>query len=303
MIAIAITDQQWFEFLRSEQYQGLVNFWTPTPWNPKELQSGDRVYFMLKSPIREIGGYGEFAWYRNMTLSRAWDEFGRGNGVNSRDELIASADGYVKKNSKLVDKIDLNSEIGCFALEHVVCWGKEGYMTPETYGASFGKQVVKYKYFDSDPFVLSSATSGPSEPPTDFESQAGRFSPRAVTTAKDRQGQPEFRAALLKNYDGKCCVTRETSEEVLEAAHIEPYVNRKSNHPRNGLLLRRDIHKLFDEGLLAVDGDGKVLVSSRVGPDSKYPQLAGTRVRLPVNPAFRPSLNTLAEHRRSKFRK
>lgn len=48
---------------------------------------------------------------------------------------------------------------------------------------------------------------------------SGIFSQRV-----QRQGQPAFRAELLSRYDGKCVVTQETAEAVLEAAHIQPYM-------------------------------------------------------------------------------
>jgi putative restriction endonuclease len=54
-IAIAPTDIDWFNNLK-EQTHTIVNFWTPTPWNIKKLENGDKLYFMLKKPIRKIGG-------------------------------------------------------------------------------------------------------------------------------------------------------------------------------------------------------------------------------------------------------
>ena len=69
--AIAPTDLNWFERLRSGPAVAALNFWTPTPWNVAGLKPGDRLYFMLKSPIRKIGGYGVFVRYSEMTASDA----------------------------------------------------------------------------------------------------------------------------------------------------------------------------------------------------------------------------------------
>jgi|TARA_B110000116_G_scaffold227688_1_gene208722 putative restriction endonuclease len=67
MFAISPTDLNWFQQLRADDLQGnVINFWTPTPWNISRLKSGDNLYFMLKSPIRKIGGYGKFVEYKNM---------------------------------------------------------------------------------------------------------------------------------------------------------------------------------------------------------------------------------------------
>jgi len=59
MFAVAPTDLDWFQQLRTEGVNGnVINFWTPTPWNISKFKKGERLYFMLKSPIRKIGGYG-----------------------------------------------------------------------------------------------------------------------------------------------------------------------------------------------------------------------------------------------------
>ena len=91
MFAIAPTDINWFEQLRSNGLNGnVVNFWTPTPWNIKNLKKGDKLYFMLKSPIRKIGGFGKFLQYKNMTTSAAWSIYGRDNGVENLTQLIST---------------------------------------------------------------------------------------------------------------------------------------------------------------------------------------------------------------------
>jgi hypothetical protein len=60
-------------------------------------------------------------------------------------------------------------------------------------------------------------------------------------------------------YGGRCCVTGCDVEEALEGAHIDPFENESHDHPANGLLLRKDLHALFDKTLIAVNPlDGKV---------------------------------------------
>jgi hypothetical protein len=69
---------------------------------------------------------------------------------------------------------------------------------------------------------------------------------------KKRRGQQSFRNALRKRYGGRCVVTGCTVLDVLEAAHIHPYRGDNDNDPQNGLLLRADIHTLFDLNLLGI---------------------------------------------------
>lgn len=70
-----------------------------------------------------------------------------------------------------------------------------------------------------------------------------------------RRGQTKFREALLEKYK-KCVVTGCDVTDVLEAAHIEPYADGGDPTVQNGLLLRSDIHTLFDLDLLGINPDG-----------------------------------------------
>ena len=68
-----------------------------------------------------------------------------------------------------------------------------------------------------------------------------------------RQGQKKFRATLLEMYNETCVITGCKVQSILEAAHITPYLGINTNHPSNGLLLRADVHTLWDLGLIAID--------------------------------------------------
>ncbi|GAA2341329.1 HNH endonuclease signature motif containing protein [Dactylosporangium salmoneum] len=92
-------------------------------------------------------------------------------------------------------------------------------------------------------------------------------------------------------------MTGESAEAVLEAAHIEPYRGQHSHAITNGLLLRADLHTLFDLHLVAVDHNGNLVVSSHLD-GSSYATLQGRPLRLPQQPAHRPSKRGLAAHRK-----
>ena len=100
MFAIATTDLDWFFGLRAGATGRVVNFWTPTPWHVKGLHPGDRLYFMLKAPIRKIGGFGFFVRYSDMTAEKAWTTYGLGNGVPSREALVSKINWFATKRSK-----------------------------------------------------------------------------------------------------------------------------------------------------------------------------------------------------------
>ena len=132
----------------------------------------------------------------------------------------------------------------------------------------------------------------------------GVFSPASVTDGREiamraivqRRGQKGFRASLIRAYHETCCVSGESCLQVLEAAHIVPYQGEATNHVQNGLLLRSDVHTLFDLHLVGIDPeDFTVFVSSSV--DSPlYRSLHGTKVSLPDDATELPSAEALAAH-------
>lgn len=115
-----------------------------------------------------------------------------------------------------------------------------------------------------------------------------------------RQGQRAFRNMLLTAYDSTCAVTGTAEPSVLEAAHIHRYMGPHSNLVSNGLLLRADIHTLFDLFLMTIKTDGQhydVVIAPTV-VDPVYATLAGRLGHLPTGSNDRPSRTALADHNR-----
>ena len=115
---------------------------------------------------------------------------------------------------------------------------------------------------------------------------------RVVRQIAQRQGQQVFRQMLLESYGQRCAITGTSAVDVLEAAHIKPYMGPHSNVPHNGILLRADIHTLFDLGLIAVDADYTVKVSKKL-EGTEYKACRGTTIALPEVTAHRPSVSAL----------
>jgi putative restriction endonuclease len=138
MIAIANTDLDWFELLSMEPPESKINFWTPTGWNVGKLEKGDRLYFLLKAPIRKIGGYGHYSYFEKMTPREAWDTFGKGNGVYDLTELVAKTSGYAAHHSTKFDPNE-DREIGCIVLDRPVFFEEDGFFDPNDSG-----RIVRY---------------------------------------------------------------------------------------------------------------------------------------------------------------
>lgn len=298
MFAIAPTLLDWLERMREPGLPREVNFWTPTPWGVRGLASGDRFYFLLKAPHRKVGGYGRFVRYEELTALQAWDSFGRGNGADSAAELVENVSTLALKNSKDFVRTG-NPTIGCIVLRDPIIADQERWIRPEDAGHSFPSQVVKLKYFSEPDHLGPLLGLGFPEtlPFTLVAGQAGRRS----STQKDRKGQSAFRDTILENYGHRCAILRTRVTELLEAAHIQPYVNERSNHPQNGICLRIDLHRLFDAGLLTISAEGKLEVSSRLSGTS-YSKLEGKAVQVPAILVQQPSSEALAFHRSSIFR-
>ncbi|MCR6670729.1 HNH endonuclease [Devosia ginsengisoli] len=113
-----------------------------------------------------------------------------------------------------------------------------------------------------------------------------------------RRGQTRFRMSLIRAYDGCCAITGCNAIDALEAAHIAPYNESINNKTDNGLLLRADLHTLFDLGLLAVNPEDFTVMLSPKLEGSVYNELLGVKVRLPQTGADRPSAQALNDHAR-----
>lgn len=89
---------------------------------------------------------------------------------------------------------------------------------------------------------------------------------RQAYARRVRRGQPVFRKAMLEAYSGRCAISGTEVANVLDACHISPHAETGRNDVSNGLLLRTDLHNLFDDGLLRIDPDTYriVLVASLV---------------------------------------
>jgi HNH endonuclease len=151
--------------------------------------------------------------------------------------------------------------------------------------------------------------SGPLQQYEDFKFDNLDFEPTSIEDARkrvireiiQRQGQPIFRRKLLKAYGNRCTMTGFRSSFVLEAAHIVPYLGPKTNTIQNGLILRADIHTIFDLGLLGIHPNSRTLLVSSELAKSGYAKLNGRTLSEPIDSSCRPTKSAL-EFRFELFR-
>jgi hypothetical protein len=131
------------------------------------------------------------------------------------------------------------------------------------------------------------------------------FDPRSTLDARERtvaqivqrRGQADFRRELLVAYEGRCAMSGCDAEQALEAAHIRPYRGVDTHRVENGLLLRADLHVLFDVGLMAVEPDSLEILLAPALFSGSYSVLRGSRLRVPRHDALRPNPEALRAHR------
>ena len=107
----------------------------------------------------------------------------------------------------------------------------------------------------------------------------------ALRTVKTRIGQGAFRQSLLNQFGFNCAITGPNHPAGLEAAHLYSYSKEAAHHSNGGLLLRRDIHTLFDKGLLAIDvASSSIDVHHDLLHLDQYAALQNSKIRLNLSP-------------------
>jgi putative restriction endonuclease len=257
---VGVTDGDWFSFLRALRPDE-VNFWQPSGGRPfNVLQPGEPFLFKLHSPENFIVGGGFFVRHTALPFSLAWSAFGEKNGVASAAEFRARIQRYRRGVALEPDPI-----IGCSILAQPFFWPKEQWIPIP---ASFALNIVQGKsYNDKEDEgrtlwneVLGRFVFDPNLQENQGEGQ--RYG--AEYLARARLGQGAFRVLVTDAYQKRCAVTGERTLPVLEAAHIRPFFAKGPHRVSNGLLLRSDLHILFDRGYVTVTPDLEVHVSKRI---------------------------------------
>jgi putative restriction endonuclease len=174
--------------------------------------------------------------------------------------------------------------------------------------ASWSPNIVSLKTYNTDDAdgaaLWNAVTRGMEETSSDPVVDAPRYGePQLV---KPRLGQGAFRAVVTDTYGRKCAITQERTLPALEAAHIRPYSEGGPHETTNGLLLRRDIHSLFDSGYVTVSSDLRFEVSRRIKEEFEngkhYYELHGQRIFVPEDLGLRPDPAALSWHREFCFK-
>jgi putative restriction endonuclease len=212
-----------------------------------------------------------------------YDYFQEGHDPADRDNyatnrgLMACALDEIPVAVLIQEKGRPNVRYRVWGLAKVARW-HEGHFTLQGYDAAGEVECLPANDIDVTYDIPPAAYGGVAEPgpPIDEEDARKRIDTQIVV----RQGGAKFRKAALSMFAGRCAISGWDVEAVLEAAHIVPYRGPQTDQPDNALLLRADLHTLFDRDLLRIDPDTRRIIlaeSLRHGP---YGAFAGQEVRL-----------------------
>lgn len=295
---VGVTNNDWFRFL-SERKPDEVNFWRPRNQNEfRALRSGDLFLFKLHSPLDFIAGGGVYVRHTFLPLPLAWQAFGEKNGV-------ADYETFERRILEHRSREELTMQLGCTILVEPFFWPRELWIPGP---ADWSRNIVTGKTYDvhapSGAALWQQVRTRLSEQPVPslkevVQEEGARYG--EPVTIRPRLGQGAFRVEVTDAYSRRCAITGERTLPALEAGHIRPYSKAGPHDIRNGLLLRSDLHNLFDLGYLTVTFDYRVEVSRRIREEFEngrdYYALQGRSLSvLPANEPDRPGKEFLEWH-------
>jgi putative restriction endonuclease len=147
---------------------------------------------------------------------------------------------------------------------------------------------------DQVPDAVEGEDEAQEDAPPAYVPSVGDARAQVWAAIKRRRGQTKFRNGLMKRYGPSCMMSGCAIIDVLEAAHISPFRGDADHHLDNGLLLRADLHTLFDLRLISIDPANLIIRLSGSLPGREYEGIDGTHLR--IGTRWRPSEIALAAH-------
>lgn len=307
---VGVTDRDWFDLLALQAQLDEVNFWQPGGNRQfRVLAPGELFLFKLHSPDNFIVGGGVFAHATLLPASLAWDAFGIANGARTLTEMRTRIARYRREGASRADY-----QIGCILLEQPFFLPRAAWIpVPEDwsrnivqgkgYDVAQGTGAALYAAVQDALFALRPMAAERVESVSPADPQARRFG--NPTIVFPRLGQGSFRVVVTDAYSRRCAASGERTLPVLQAAHIKPYADGGPHDVDNGLLLRSDLHTLFDRGYLTVTPEARIEVSGKLREEFEngrdYYALHGRPLRLPTPQYAAPSGELLAWHNEHVF--
>jgi putative restriction endonuclease len=296
---VAITDDDWFAYLAAKQPDE-VNFWKPSGTQSfRALDPGEPLLFKLHSPQNFIVGGGFFSRYTTLPMSLAWDAFGDKNGAPTFEKMREL---IVHRRKSQHDAPGEDFTIGCTLLQQPFFFKEDDWIPISTWKGP----IVQGKTYNTEDFEGQSiwqdvqARMAQPTPVLDESVDTGERRFGKAQIRLPRLGQGAFRIIVADSYQRSCALTSSRILHILDSAHIRPYAEGGTHSPTNGLLLRQDVHTLFDRGYITVTPEYKIEVSKKIREEfnngDEYYAMHGKPIHLPDLDQFKPSREALLWH-------
>ena len=297
---VGVTDSGWFSRLSSAKPDE-VNFWKPSGGPDQSgLKRGELFLFKLHAPQNFIVGGGYFVKFSKLPVSMAWLAFGEKNGVGTLPEFLARIRKY-----RTADP-GHDPTIGNIVLTQPFWFDRDQWIPAPTDWPMSTVQGKGYDALEGRGYQIFAQIQDRLDLPADSKETVETIARYGRTEVNYRLGQGGFRVLVTDAYQRRCAITGESTLPVLDAAHIKPYTTAGPHALENGLLLRSDMHTLFDKGLLTVTPDLRLEVSSQIKEQYSngklYYSYHGSELRsLPADPRDRPGSEFLEWHNENVF--
>ena len=304
---VALTDRTWFDFLALKKPEE-VNFWRPSSTATfRAIAQGELLLFKLHAPVRAIVGGGVFMRHAALPMSLAWEAFGELNGSPDRASFYAALRNYRRGRGDVAQ----DPVIGNIIISAPFFFEERDWISEPQ---DWSPNIVQGKTYSTDDAIGMQLyeqvfvrlgrrewVGQVEENQRALESMYGR--PSIVLP---RLGQGGFRLGVTAAYEKSCTITGERTLPVLDASHIRPFSEGGPSAVSNGLLIRKDLHALFDRGYLTVNEQYRVEVSKRIREDygngREYYALHGRELqRLPIKHDERPARSFLLWHNENVY--
>lgn len=298
---VGVTDWDWFDLLQRQPGLDEVNFWQPSGSRLfRALQPGELFLFKLHSPRNYIAGGGIFAHSSLLPISLAWETFGIANGAEDFSQMRTRVEHYRRQGlNRFADYT-----IGCILLEQPFFLEETQWISVP---ADWKPNIVQGRGYDltvEPGLTLWTRLQTARGARLEVREEGARYG--TPTLSFPRLGQGSFRVLVTDAYDRRCTITNERTLPALDAVHIKSYSDSGGHRVDNGLLMRRDLHALFDRGYVTVTPDLALEVSRRIREEFEngrdYYRLDGSLIRPPANPLHRPSVEYLEWHNEHVYR-
>jgi putative restriction endonuclease len=311
-----VTDQHWYDYLRSVPGLDEVNFWQPSPNAEfRAIGKGDVFLFKLHKSRRTqgqdlIAGGGVFVSFSTLPISLAWEAFGQRNGAATYPQMRQRLVHY----RRIQDNAREDFQIGCIILTQPFFLPEPHWFPAPDWSSSIVRGKAKGYELENEAgrFIWDNLQKAwQSQRVFDLDKEAQRIEEEQgrygkETTIRPRLGQGAFRVLVTDAYKRACAITGEHSLPVLEAAHIKPFNENGPHAVNNGLLLRSDFHRLFDRGYITVTPEYRIEVSPRLKDEfengrSYYPFQGQLLSYLPETSEDRPQRELLIWHNENVY--